>query len=106
MGQSRLRIILGLACRCTLLKFLHCFAVWSTASVHLQNEFLKPLFHGEPFQNEENGKGCDFGYALADSSCEEANRLEACTVTTLDAIGAFAIPKLEAGWSLKRLIQQ
>jgi hypothetical protein len=38
------------------------------------------------------GKGCDVGYALAASSCEEANSVEACTVTALDAIIAFAIP--------------
>src|SRR6266576_6365091 len=40
----------------------------------------------------ENSKGCDIGYALAASSCEEANSVEACTVTALDAITAFAVP--------------
>jgi hypothetical protein len=40
----------------------------------------------------EKGKGCDIGYALAISSCEEANSVEACTVTALDAITAFAVP--------------
>jgi hypothetical protein len=39
-----------------------------------------------------NGKGCDFGYALAISSCERAHSVEACTVTALDAITAFAVP--------------
>jgi len=39
-----------------------------------------------------NGKGCDIGYALAASSCEGANSMEACTVTALDAITAFADP--------------
>jgi len=37
-------------------------------------------------------KGCDIGYALAASSCEGANNVEACTVTALDAITAFAVP--------------
>jgi len=40
----------------------------------------------------ENSKGCDIGYALASSSCEGANSVEACTVTALDAITAFAVP--------------
>jgi hypothetical protein len=40
----------------------------------------------------QNSKGCDIGYALAISSCEEANSVEACTVTALDAITAFAVP--------------
>ena len=38
------------------------------------------------------GKGCDIGYALAASSCEGAHSVEACTVTALDAITAFAVP--------------
>jgi hypothetical protein len=38
------------------------------------------------------GKGRDIGYALAASSCEEANSVEACTITALDAITAFAVP--------------
>jgi hypothetical protein len=37
-------------------------------------------------------KGCDIGYALATSSCEGANSVDACTVTALDAITAFAVP--------------
>jgi hypothetical protein len=37
-------------------------------------------------------KGCDIGYALAISSCEGAISVEACTVTALDAITAFAVP--------------
>ena len=41
---------------------------------------------------QKNGKGCDIGYALAASSCEGANSVEACTVTALDAITAFAVP--------------
>jgi hypothetical protein len=39
-----------------------------------------------------NRKGCDIGYALATSSCEEANSVDACTVAALDAITAFAVP--------------
>ena len=39
-----------------------------------------------------NGKGCDFGYALADGSCEGVPSVEACTVTALDAIATFAAP--------------
>jgi hypothetical protein len=37
-------------------------------------------------------KGCDIGYALAISSCEEANSVDACTVAAFDAITAFAVP--------------
>jgi hypothetical protein len=40
----------------------------------------------------QKGKGCDIGYALAACSCEGANSVEACTVTALDAITAFAVP--------------
>jgi hypothetical protein len=39
-----------------------------------------------------NRKGCDIGYALATGSCEGANSVDACTVTALDAIAAFAVP--------------
>jgi hypothetical protein len=40
----------------------------------------------------EKLKGCDIGYALAASSCEGANSVEACTVTALDVITAFTVP--------------
>jgi hypothetical protein len=40
----------------------------------------------------KNSKGCDIGYALAASSCEGANNVDACTVTALDATTAFAVP--------------
>ncbi len=40
----------------------------------------------------KNGKGCDIGYALAVCSCEGADDVDACTVTALDAITAFAVP--------------
>ena len=42
-------------------------------------------------RSAENGKGCDIGYALATSSCEEASSVDACTVAALDAITAFAV---------------
>jgi hypothetical protein len=37
-------------------------------------------------------KGCDIGYALAIGSCEGVNSVDACTVTALDVITAFAVP--------------
>src|SRR5208337_1769412 len=37
-------------------------------------------------------KGCDFGYALAADSCEGVTGVDACTVTALGAITAFAVP--------------
>jgi hypothetical protein len=40
----------------------------------------------------EKIKGRDIGYALAASSCEGANSVEACTITALDVITAFAVP--------------
>jgi hypothetical protein len=43
-------------------------------------------------RDTRKGKGCDIGYALAASSCEGANSMDACTVTALDAITAFAVP--------------
>jgi len=33
--------------------------------------------------NRLKGKGCDIGYALAASSCEEANSVDACTIAAL-----------------------
>ena len=46
----------------------------------------------EIFNAYKNRKGCDIGYALAASSCEGADSVDACTVTALDAIAAFAVP--------------
>jgi hypothetical protein len=43
-------------------------------------------------KSKDKLKGCDIGYALAARSCEGANSVEACTVTALDAITAFAVP--------------
>jgi hypothetical protein len=52
-----------------------------------------------------NGKGCDIGYALAASSCEGANSVEACTVTALDAITAFAVPNPNCPSQSRRFFQ-
>ena len=52
-------------------------------------------FEGETWildRSATNSKGCDIGYALAINSCEGANSVDACTVTALDAITAFAVP--------------
>ncbi|HET9789735.1 MAG TPA: hypothetical protein VFR08_00375 [Candidatus Angelobacter sp.] len=40
--------------------------------------------------DRKNSKGCDIGYALAASSCEGVNSVDACTVTASDVIAAFA----------------
>jgi hypothetical protein len=48
-----------------------------------RSDYVQP--HGK-------GKGCDIGYGLATSSCKGANSVDACTVTALDAITAFAVP--------------
>jgi hypothetical protein len=53
----------------------------------------------------EKGKGCDIGYALAASSCEEAHSVEACTVTALDAITAFAVPNPNCSSQSRRFFQ-
>jgi len=42
----------------------------------------------------ENGKGCDFGYALAGNSCEGVSGVDACTVAASEVIAAFAVPNL------------
>jgi hypothetical protein len=51
------------------------------------------------------GKGCDIGYALAASSCEEANSVEARTVTALDAITAFTVPNPNSSSQSRRFFQ-
>jgi hypothetical protein len=53
----------------------------------------------------EKGKGCDIGYALATSSCEGANSVDACTVTALDAITAFAVPNPNSSSQSRRFFQ-
>jgi hypothetical protein len=52
-----------------------------------------------------NGKGCDIGYALAASSCEGAFSVDACTVTALDAITAFAVPNPNCPSQSRRFFQ-
>ena len=56
---------------------------------------------------EENrkGKGCDIGYALAANSCEGALSVDACTVTALDAITAFAVPNPNYSSQISRFFQ-
>ena len=51
------------------------------------------------------GKGCDIGCALAASSCEGANSVEARTVTALDAITAFAVPNPNCPSQSRRFFQ-
>jgi hypothetical protein len=51
------------------------------------------------------GKGSDIGYALAISSCEGANSVDACTVTALDAITAFAVPTPNCPSQSRRFFQ-
>ena len=53
----------------------------------------------------EKSKGCDIGYALAISSCEGANSVEACTVTASDAITAFAVPNPNYSSQSRRFFQ-
>ena len=53
----------------------------------------------------EKGKGCDIGYALAISSCEGANSVDACTVTAFDAITAFAVPNPNCSSQSRRFFQ-
>ncbi|MFZ0758997.1 MAG: hypothetical protein WAM69_03525 [Candidatus Sulfotelmatobacter sp.] len=66
------------------------------------------LFLGEACGSKERwekGKGCDIGYALAISSCEEANSVDACTVTASDAITAFAVPNPNYSSQSRRFFQ-
>jgi hypothetical protein len=66
------------------------------------------FFSAEPTGGGDStgkGKGCDIGYALAISSCEGANSVEACTVTALDAITAFAVPNPNCPSQSRRFFQ-
>ncbi len=56
-------------------------------------------------ENGTKGKGCDIGYARAARSCEGANSVEACTVTALDAITAFAAPNPNSSSQSSRFFQ-
>jgi hypothetical protein len=60
---------------------------------------------GQLEDDPRKGKGCDIGYALAASSCEGANSVEACTVTALDAITAFAVPNPNCPSQSRRFFQ-
>jgi len=53
----------------------------------------------------EKGKGRDIGYALAARSCEEANSVEACTITAPDVITAFAVPNPNYSSQSRRFFQ-
>ena len=53
---------------------------------------LKGTSRRGPPNPASNRKGCDFGYALAADSCEGVTGVDACTVTALGAITAFAVP--------------
>jgi hypothetical protein len=61
--------------------------------------------HNKAGQGGRNKKGCDIGYALAASSCEGAHSVEACTVTALDAITAFAVPNPNFSSQSRRFFQ-
>jgi len=47
---------------------------------------------GEERKVRTKEKGCDFGYGLADNSCERVPGVDACTVAAFDVITAFAVP--------------
>jgi hypothetical protein len=71
--------------------------------VRTGNSFLRD----EPCGSQAFGKskGCDIGYALAVSSCEEANSVDACTVTASDATTAFAVPNPNYSSQSRRFFQ-
>ena len=71
-------------------------------SIFLWNRFLRVLVRRGTLGK---GKGCDIGCALAVSSCEGANSVEARTVTALDAITAFAVPNPNCPSQSRRFFQ-
>ena len=79
-----------------LLEFAYCIGIASALAIYPQCEFFKLFIHCRPAYGKktsaEKSKGCDIGYALAAGSCEEADSVDACTVTALDAITAFTVP--------------
>jgi len=77
---------------------------FETFFIGTERIFWEPLIERSK-KNTRKGKGCDIGYALAASSCEEANRVEACTVTALDAITAFAVPNPNYSSQSRRFFQ-
>ena len=71
--------------------------------MHGEECFLRTSL--EAVRTLEKSKGCDIGYALAISSYEEANSVETCTVTALDAITAFAVPDPNCSSQSRRFFQ-
>ena len=53
----------------------------------------------------DKDKGCDIGYALATSSCEEANSVEHAPSQPFDAITAFAVPNPNFSSQSRRFFQ-
>ena len=78
-------------------------AIPGEKDVRRGNSFLRDEPRGS--QALEKGKGCDIGYALAANSCKGANSVDACTVTALDAITAFAIPNPNYSSQSRRFFQ-
>jgi hypothetical protein len=73
--------------------------------LHWKGEFSRqPLLRGFE-EDARKGKGCDIGYALAASSCEGTFSVDACTVTALDAITAFAVPNPNYSSRSRRFFQ-
>jgi hypothetical protein len=84
---------------------LKCGGAWQqeiSDEYFLWNRFCEGQSGGERW---EKGKGCDIGYALAISSCEGANNVEARTVTALDAITTFAVPNPNCPSQSRRFFQ-
>ncbi len=59
----------------------------------------------ESARERQELKGCDIGYALAAGSCEEANNVDARTVTAPDVIAAFAVPNPNCSSQTSRIFQ-
>jgi len=53
----------------------------------------------------EKEKGCDIGYALAASSCEGTNSVDARTVTAFDVNTAFAVPNPNSSSQIRRFFR-
>jgi hypothetical protein len=84
---------------------------WKGVSVATVDLLAGIFFCGTAFarasceETRGKGKGCDIGYALAISSCEGADSVEARTVTALDAITAFAVPNPDYSSQSRRFFQ-
>jgi len=64
----------------------------------------EPLLRGQE-ESTRKDKGCDIGYALATSSCEEANSVEHAPSQPFDAITAFAVPNPNFSSQSRRFFQ-